>query len=80
MMFCKIAQAFNDSQGSLRVPSFTLSCKIGMVSTTPEDRYATPSLGSPALKHFGDIKFFKKSIYNILLINTVFTLTSGLIL
>ena len=58
MTFCRITQVFNDSPGSLRVPNFTLSCKIGtgMLSATPEDCYATPlgvatpSLGSPAIQ------------------------------
>ena len=51
MTFCRIAQVFNDSQGSLRVPNFTLSCKIGMLSATPEDRYATPlGVATPSLR------------------------------
>ena len=43
MTFCRIAQVFNDSHGTLRVPNFTLPCKIGMLSATPEGRHATPS-------------------------------------
>ena len=57
MTFCRIAQAVNDSQGSLRVPNFTLPCKTGKLYATPEGRYmtplgvATPRLGSPVLNY-----------------------------
>ena len=69
MTVCRITQVFNNSQGLLRVPNFTLSCKIGMLYATPEDRYATPlgvatpSLGSPGLDHYSLILNKEKCIF-----------------
>ena len=58
MTFCKIAEVFNDSPGSRRVPNFTLPSKLGMLSATHEGHYATPlrattpSLGSSASRSY----------------------------